>query len=158
DEPHRGCLADFFDVCGIDEELHELPFSRAPYEAPLTDATVRIGTVDVPAKIERERYFRELDYLELSVLFAGPVKPGTLARWDELAPEGGIGLAAPFSLTHRKPPAGTKLWPHDASTGDFRDSPISRATLAPLRETAAGLHARTTVVRSPEDFSPSAGN
>jgi uncharacterized protein YecE (DUF72 family) len=117
-----------------------------------------IGTVDVPAKIERDRYFRELDYLELSVLFAGPTKPGTLAKWAELAPKGGIGLTAPFSLTHRKPPAGAKLWPHDASTGDFRDSPISRAALEPFREAIAALGARSIIFRCPEGFSPSAGN
>ncbi len=67
-------------------------------------------------------------------------------------------MAAPFTLTHRKPPAGTKLWPHDATTGDFRDSATSRATLGPLREAIAAVHAGKVVFRSPEQFSPSAGN
>jgi uncharacterized protein YecE (DUF72 family) len=109
-------------------------------------------------RIERERYFRELTYLELSVLFAGPVKPGVLAKWAEVAPPRSLGLVAPFSLTHRKPPTGPKLWPHDASTGDFRISDISRAALIALREAVDTLQARYVVFRSPETFSPSAAN
>jgi hypothetical protein len=112
----------------------------------------------VPARIERERYFRELSYLELSVLFAGPVKPGVLAKWIDVAPPKSIGLVAPFSLTQRKPPAGTKLWPHDASTGDFRISNVSSAVLPQLREAVTTLAARCVVFRSPDAFSPSAGN
>jgi uncharacterized protein YecE (DUF72 family) len=112
----------------------------------------------VPARVERERYFRELSYLELSVLFAGPVKPGVLAKWAEVAPKQAIGLAAPFSLTHRKAPSGAKLWPHDASTGDFRISDVSRAALLQLREAVALLDARCVVFRSAESFSPSAAN
>jgi uncharacterized protein YecE (DUF72 family) len=119
---------------------------------------VRVGTVDVPAKIERDRYFRELSHLELSLLFAGPVKPGAIAKWAEVAPKQTIALVAPFSLTHRKPPPGAKLWPHDATTGDFRTSATSQATLPPLREAMAVLGARAVVFRSPEDFSPSAAN
>src|SRR5262249_22691163 len=130
-------------------------------EAPLTEATdnpLRIGTVDVPQRVDRERYFRELSYLELSVLFSGPVKPGVLAKWAQLAPAGAIGLVAPFSLTHRKPPAGTKLWPHDASTGEFRISDISRVALVALRDAVAQVRARYVVFRSAEAFSPSAAN
>jgi len=121
-------------------------------------APLRIGTVDIPARVERERYFAELNYVELSVLFAGPAKPSALAKWAEAAPEQTIGLVAPFPLTHRKPPAATKLWPHDAVTGEFRDSPAARATLEPLREAAAQLKAQSIVFRSPESFSPSASN
>jgi uncharacterized protein YecE (DUF72 family) len=112
----------------------------------------------VPARVERDRYFRELSYLELSVLFAGPVKPGVLAKWADVAPKQSIGLTAPFSLTHRKPPSGTKLWPHDASTGDFRISDVSRAALVQLREAVALLDARCVVFRSAESFSPSEAN
>lgn len=112
----------------------------------------------MPARIERERYFRELSYLELSVLFAGPVKPSVIAKWAEVAPAKSIGLVAPFSLTHRKPPAGTKLWPHDESTGEFRIGDISSASLLQLRAAVAALDARCVVFRSPESFSPSAGN
>jgi uncharacterized protein YecE (DUF72 family) len=92
------------------------------------------------------------------VLFAGPVKPGVLAKWAEVAPPKSIGLVAPFSLTHRKPPAGTKLWPHDASTGEYRISEISRIALDQLREAITTVDARCVVFRSPETFSPSAGN
>jgi hypothetical protein len=125
---------------------------------PSGDEPIRIGTVDIPGRIDRERYFRELSYLELSVLFAGPVKPGVIAKWADIAPPKSIGLVAPFSLTHRKAPSGTKLWPHDASTGDFRISDVSRAALIPLREAVATLDARYVVFRSAEAFSPSAAN
>lgn len=124
----------------------------------LPDTNAKIGTVDVPARIERERYFAELSYLELSALFAGPLKPSALTKWADVAPEGAIGLVAPFPLTHRKAPAGTKLWPHDASTGDFRDSPIAKATLAPLAAAIEQLRAGCVVFRSAETFSPSAAN
>lgn len=116
-----------------------------------------IGTVDVPAKIDRDRYFRELSYLELSALFAGPLKPSSMAKWAEV-PRGTIGLVAPFPLTHRKPPAGAKLWSHDATSGDFRDSEPARAAMQPLREAIESVGARAVIFRSPESFSPSAAN
>lgn len=118
----------------------------------------RIGTVDIPQRVDRERYFRELGYLELSALFAGPLRPGVIARWAELAPRGAIGLVAPFVMTHRKPPAGSKLWPSDASSGDFRVSDRSREAIAPLRSAVEAVGAASVVFRSPTDFSPSAGN
>lgn len=118
----------------------------------------RIGTVDVPAKIDRERYFRELSYVELSALFAGPQKPSTFAKWAEVAPPQTVGLVAPFPMTHRKPPSGTKLWTHDATSGDFRSSDPARATLAPLREAIDAVKACCVIFRSPDSFSPSAAN
>jgi hypothetical protein len=122
------------------------------------EQTLRIGTVDVPARVDRERYFRELTYVELSVLFAGPQKPGTLAKWAEAAKPNTIGLAAPFSFTHRKPPSAPKLWPHDATTGDFRSSATAREALGPLREAVTALSACCVVFRSPATFSASAAN
>jgi uncharacterized protein YecE (DUF72 family) len=117
-----------------------------------------IGTVDIPAKIERDRYFRELTYLELSTLFAGPVKPGTLARLAEVAPKSSIGLVAPSPLTHRKPPPSANPWPTDATCGDFRISEPGNAALASLRAAIDVLDARSVVFRSPETFSSSAAN
>jgi hypothetical protein len=124
----------------------------------LSETNAKIGTVDVPARIDRERFFNELSYVELSALFAGPLKPSALTKWADAAPEGAIGLVAPFPLTHRKPPSGTKLWPHDASTGDFRDSATAKATLAPLKAAIEQLRAGCVVFRSAETFSPSAAN
>jgi uncharacterized protein YecE (DUF72 family) len=124
----------------------------------LSGTNAKIGTVDLPTRVDRERYFAQLSYLELSALFAGPQKPSVLAKWASVAPERTIGLVAPFPLTHRKPPAGTKLWPHDASTGDFRASPIANATIAPLTAAVEQLRAACVVFRSPESFSPSAAN
>ena len=117
-----------------------------------------IGTVDIPDRIERDRYFKQLSYLELSALFAGPLKPSALARWAEIAPKGGLGLVAPAVLTHRNPPKSLKPWPSDATTGDFRDSAPGRVALAALRAAVDAVGARCAVFRSPSLFAPSAAN
>jgi uncharacterized protein YecE (DUF72 family) len=117
-----------------------------------------IGTVDIPDRTERSRYFRDLSYLELSALFAGPLKPGSLAKWNDFAPAGSIGLVAPFVLTHRTPPKSAKLWEHDATTGDFRDSPLARAALVQLAEAVQVVHARHVIFKSPPLFAPSQAN
>jgi uncharacterized protein YecE (DUF72 family) len=116
---------------------------------------VRIGTVDIPERIERERYFQELSYLELSALFTGPLKPASLARWQALAPPRSLGLVAPWVLTHRKSPKGERLWHHDASVGDFRDSPYGRSALAVFRDAVTALAAAHAIFPSPHLFAPS---
>jgi uncharacterized protein YecE (DUF72 family) len=121
-------------------------------------ANVRIGTVDIPERVDRDHYFKHLDYLELSAMFAGPFKQSSLAQWAELAPPGSIGLAAPFVLTHRNPPKSTKLWPHDARVGDFRDSVFGRQALTHVVESVKTLSAACVVFRSPPVFAPSAAN
>ena len=118
----------------------------------------RIGTVDIPERVERDRYFRELSYLELSALFAGPLKPGSLAKWKENAPAGSIGLVAPWVTTHRQAPKGAKLWDHDATVGDFRDSALSRAALATFRDGAKSIDASFAIFKSPPLFAPSQVN
>ncbi|HEU0030962.1 MAG TPA: hypothetical protein VFQ53_10020 [Kofleriaceae bacterium] len=118
----------------------------------------RIGTVDLPDRINRERYFRELTYLELSVLFAGPVKPSVLAKWKEVAPARSIGLVAPWVLTQRQPPKAARLWDHDATVGDFRDSAPGRKALADLKAAVDQLEAACVVFRSPALFAASAAN
>lgn len=92
------------------------------------------------------------------MLFAGPQKPSSLAKWAELAEPGTIGLTAPFSLTHRKAPSAPKPWPHDATTGDFRTGPLAREAIERLAAAVKQLSARCVVFRSPENFSPSAAN
>lgn len=121
-------------------------------------AKARIGTVDLPERMDRARYFRELDALELSALFAGPLKPSALASWAEVAPKGSIALVAPFVLTHRKAPKAAKLWTHDATTGDFRDSAPGRVALAELRKAVDQLGASHVVFRSPPLFAASQAN
>lgn len=117
-----------------------------------------IGTVDIPDRIERSHYFRHLSYLELSALFAGPLKPGLLAKWTDFAPKGAIGLVAPFVLTHRTAPKAAKTWEHDATTGDFRDSALGRAALVQLAEAVKVVHARHVIFKSPSLFAPSQAN
>jgi len=124
---------------------------------------VRIGTVDLPDRLERERYFRELSYLELSALFAGPLKPPALARWTQpAAGEDGtvhsIGLVAPWVLTQRKPPTASRLWHHDATVGDFRDSAHGRSALAAFRQAVTAVTASHVVFKSPALFAPSMAN
>lgn len=118
----------------------------------------RIGTVDIPDRTERSRYFRELSYLELSALFAGPLKPGSLGKWKDFAPAKSIGLVAPFVLTHRTPPKATRNWDHDATTGDFRDSALGRAALAQFREAVRTIDAGYAIFQSPPLFAPSQAN
>jgi len=121
-------------------------------------AEPRIGTVDIPERIERERYFRELDYLELSALFAGPLKPSLLAKWAAVAPKHSLGLVAPSVLTHRKPPKTANPWPTDPNAGDFRDSAPGRAALAQLAAAVKQVSAACVVFQSPPLFAPSAAN
>lgn len=119
---------------------------------------VRIGTVDLPERVQRSRYFAELPYLELSAVFPGPWKAGALARWQAEAPPGAVGLVAPWVLTQRKPPRAERLWHHDATVGDFRDSAHGRSALATFRETVVALSAAHAVFRSPPLFAPSTAN
>ena len=117
--------------------------------------TVQIGTIDIPERIDRERYFRELSYLELSALHAGPLKAAALARWKELAPPGTLGLVVPWVLTHRKPPRADRLWHHDQTVGDFRDSALGREALVLFRDAAVAVSAAHAIFPSPALFAPS---
>jgi uncharacterized protein YecE (DUF72 family) len=119
---------------------------------------VRIGTVDIPERTPRSRYFAELPYLELSALFAGPWKAGVLARWQAEAPAGALGLVAPWVLTQRKAPRAERLWHHDATVGDFRDSAHGRSALALFHDAVVALSAAHAVFRSPPLFAPSTAN
>jgi uncharacterized protein YecE (DUF72 family) len=116
-----------------------------------------IGTVDLPDRMERERYFRELSYLELSALFGGPLKPSALERW-KVAPPKSLGIVAPWVLTQRTPPPAPRSWPHDDTVGDFRDSAPGRAALAQLRDAVVQLSAACVVFRSPPLFAASSAN
>jgi uncharacterized protein YecE (DUF72 family) len=119
---------------------------------------VRIGTVDIPERTERERYFQELSYLELSAMFAGPLKASSLARWQDLAPPGALGLLAPWVLTQRKPPQTERSWQHDDAVGDFRDSPLGRAALTAFHAAAKAVSASHAIFASPPLFAPSTAN
>jgi len=119
---------------------------------------VRIGTVDLPERIERARYFQELSYLELSTLFAGPLKAAALARWKDATPAHAVGIVAPWVLTQRKPPKAERLWHHDATVGDFRDSAHGRSALAAFREVVTAVTAAYAIFPSPALFAPSTAN
>lgn len=119
---------------------------------------VRIGTVDLPDRIDRDRYFQELSYLELSALAAAPWKAGAQAKWQASAPAGSLGLVAPWVLTQRKPPKAERLWHHDATVGDFRDSAHGRSALVAFREAATAVGAAHAIFPSPALFAPSTAN
>src|SRR5690606_11666587 len=138
--------------CTIADDAVACP--RGPARFHMAEA--RIGTVDIPDRTERARYFAELTYLELSALFAGPLKPAALAKWVELAPKGVVGLVAPGVPAPRRPPAGARLWRHDEPAGDLRDSAPACAAPPPFRAAIDALGAVHAVFRSPPLFAPSA--
>jgi uncharacterized protein YecE (DUF72 family) len=114
------------------------------------ESDLRIGTVDVPPRIERERYFGELSYVELTATFAQPLKPSAITRWKACAPAGSIGLVAPWQVTHRDPPRGV--------TSNERGDELrgqAPAAIARLSAEIAALEASCVVFRSPPLFAPS---
>lgn len=117
---------------------------------------IRVGTVDLPTRGGWDRYFGVLTYLELTGLFAAPVKTATLSRWRAAAKPRSLGLVAPWPITHRKPPVGPRGWTSDAQSGDFRDGPAARETVAVLAAAAQRLEAAAVVFQSPADLSTSA--
>jgi uncharacterized protein YecE (DUF72 family) len=121
-------------------------------------APLRIGTVDLPARVEREHYFQQLSYLELSALFQAPLKAAAISRWQTMAPAGALGLVAPWVLTQRKPPGPGPSWAHDPTVGDFRNNAPGRAALAAFRDAVTALTAGQVLFRSPPLFAPSSAN
>jgi hypothetical protein len=117
-----------------------------------------IGTVDLPDRLDRERYFRELDYLELSMLYAGPVKPSVIAKWKDAVPPKSIGLVAPWVLTDRVAPKAARVWDHDATVSAFRDSGPAQVALAAYKSALTTIDAACAVFRSPSVFAASAAN
>ena len=107
-----------------------IPPARDKRTPLMTEA--RIGTVDLPVRIDASSYFRELSYLELSALFAGPLKPSSLAKWaaDRTA-SGAIGAGRAVGPHASQAAEGDQLWPHDATVGDFRDSAARHAPRSP---------------------------
>ncbi|CAN5853771.1 hypothetical protein BH11MYX2_BH11MYX2_01480 [soil metagenome] len=122
------------------------------------DIDTRIGTADIPDRIDRDHYFKHLTYIELSALFAGPLKPSSLEKWGQLAPKGSLGLVAPWVLTHRKAPKAEKLWQSDASVGDFRSSSPGKVALAALADAVKKTNAAHVIFRSPTLFAASQAN
>jgi hypothetical protein len=117
--------------------------------------SVRVGTVDLPARAGWDRYFGALTYLELSGLFAAPVKTATMSRWKAAAPPRTLGLVAPWPITHRKPPVGPRGWSSDAASGEYRDGEAAREAVSALAAAAVRLEAAAVVFQSPADLSPS---
>src|SRR5262245_8956298 len=118
---------------------------------------VRVGTVDLPARSGWDRYFGILSYLELSGLFAAPVKTGTLSRWRAAAPSRSLGLVAPWPITHRRAPS-SRGWAGDDESGEFRDSAATREALAALAAAAGRVEAAAVVFQAPADHSTSASS
>jgi hypothetical protein len=88
---------------------------------------VSVGTVDIPERVDRERYFQELDYVELSLLVRG-VKDKTRDKWAASCPRGAVGLVV---------------------AGELRETPVT------LANDVAAFGAACVVFRSPPLFSPS---
>src|SRR5262245_35693947 len=94
--------------------------------------SVRVGTVDLPARSGWDCHFGTVAPPRLWGLFRPPGKTATLSRWRAAAPARSLGLVAPWPITHRKPPAGPRGWSSDAWSGEFRDGPAAREALAAL--------------------------
>lgn len=93
---------------------------------------VSVGTVDVPERVDRDRYFNELDYVELTLFARGDVKAKTRDKWVETCPRGAVGIVAP--------------------DGDLRE-------LAPsVADHVAAFGAPCAIFRSPALFAPSQAN
>jgi uncharacterized protein YecE (DUF72 family) len=118
----------------------------------------RIGTVDLPPRIGMDRYFAEFSALELSATHAAPLKPSALTRWKAEAPAQSLALAAPWVVSHRKPPPNARGWATDPASGEFRDTPVVRAALAEFAASCNQLAPWAVVFSSPSLFSPSTSN
>jgi hypothetical protein len=104
----------------------------------VTDSIMaQVGTVDIPERVERAQYFRELSYLELSVLFDTTLKESTRDKWAAVAPAGTLGLVAPR-----------------AALGARETLDVAPA-LQVLHDAVARLAASCAVFRSPPLFAPS---
>jgi uncharacterized protein YecE (DUF72 family) len=88
---------------------------------------VSVGTVDIPERVDREKYFATLDYVELSLLVRG-VKDKTRDKWAATCPRGAVGLVVASEL---------------------------REISVTLAEDVAAFGAACVVFRSPPLFSPS---
>ncbi|HEY4181021.1 MAG TPA: DUF72 domain-containing protein [Kofleriaceae bacterium] len=122
------------------------------------DIDTRIGTADLPDRMDRAKYFKSLTYLEMSGMFAGPLKPSVIDKWAASTPKGTLGIVAPWVLTHRKPPKAEKLWQSDNSVGDFRSSSPGKVALAALADAVGKLGAAHAIFRSPPLFAASQAN
>jgi uncharacterized protein YecE (DUF72 family) len=91
---------------------------------------VFVGTVDIPERVDRERYFAQLDYVELSLLLQN-VKDKTRGKWAASCPPGAVGLVV---------------------AGELREIAVT------LAEDVAAFQAGCVVFRSPALFSPSQAN
>ncbi len=89
---------------------------------------VCVGTVDLPERVDRARYFAELDYLELNLLARAEVTPKTRDRWAASCPRGVVGLVV---------------------GGDLRALPVT------LADDVKAFGASCVVFPSPAMFSPS---
>ncbi len=118
----------------------------------------RIGTVDLPPRLGMQRYFSELPALELSATFSSIPKPSLVERWKAEAPAGSLALAAPWVATHRQAPPNARGYTSDAASGEFRDTPATRAAIAELSRLSAELSPWAVVFSSPSLFSPSSSN
>jgi uncharacterized protein YecE (DUF72 family) len=146
------------DLEDSEDSAQELEDSDEEEIAASDDIDTRIGTADLPDRMERSKYFKSLTYLEMSGMFAGPLKPSVIDKWAASTPKGALGIVAPWVLTQRKPPKSEKLWQSDNSVGDFRASTPGKAALTALADAVKKLGAAHVIFRSPPLFAASQAN
>ena len=126
---------------------------------------IRVGCAGLPPRMARERYWRDLDFIESDVTYRDPPRRAALRGWRESAPQGAlISLLAWQAITHRAGRQGyalkgTPLTPAElAATGNFRDSPTVRRAVEVMAEAVEATGAEAVVFRTPASFAPSAKN
>ena len=132
-----------------------------PSESP----RIRVGCAGLPPRMARERYWRDLNFLESDVMYRSPPRRAAIRGWRETAPEGAaISLLAWQAITHRPGKQGytykgTPLQPAElAETGGFRDTKTVRRAAEAMAEAAEATSADAIVFRTPANFAPSAKN
>jgi uncharacterized protein YecE (DUF72 family) len=126
---------------------------------------IRVGCAGLPPRMPRDRYWRDLPFLEADVMYRSPPRRAAIRGWRETAPEGsGISLLAWQAITHRAGKQGyaykgTPLPPAElAETGGFRDTPTVRRAVEAMAEAVEATEAEAVVFRTPASFAPSAKN
>lgn len=126
---------------------------------------IRVGCAGLPPRMPRERYFRDLSFLESDVMHRAPPRRAAVRAWRDAAPdEAGFSLLAWQALTHAAGKKGYAFKGRDlgpaelAETGGLRDTPTIRSGVDAMREAAELLRAEAVVFRTPASFTPSAKN
>jgi uncharacterized protein YecE (DUF72 family) len=114
----------------------------------------------------RDRYWRDLSFLESDVMVRSPPRRAAVRGWRETAPDGAaLSLVAWQAITHRPGKKqsysykGQELTAAElAETGSFRDTPTVRRAVEAMAEAVDLTGAEAILFRTPAAFAPSSKN